>query len=114
MSFRRSATSTTAWSRPVILYRQGTSTRCVTRTWSPTRSGRCAELYEALNLGGFEAVRPRLEVYCQEQASYRTNRYPHLSDERIATIARRWAAVIQRYGYARPAASPARHASEGV
>jgi hypothetical protein len=66
--------------------------------------GQMRRLYEALGLGGFEDIRPRLEQYCREQSGYRTNRYSHLSDELRATIASRWAAVIERYGYSRTAA----------
>ena len=38
----------------------------------------------------------------EEDKGYKTNRYPNLSAETRAEIARRWAAVIERYGYAAP------------
>jgi hypothetical protein len=56
-------------------------------------------LYEALELDGFEAVRPRIEEYLRERAGYQTNRYPRLSAELHAEITRRWGEVIRRYGY---------------
>jgi hypothetical protein len=58
-------------------------------------------LYEVLDLGDFEPVRPALESFWREQSSYQTNRYPALSDEVRAEIGRRWGKVIDRYGYAR-------------
>jgi hypothetical protein len=61
-------------------------------------------LYERLELGGFEAYRPRLEAYWRDQAGYQTNRYSKLSDELRGEIRRRWGAVIERYGYAAPPA----------
>jgi hypothetical protein len=69
--------------------------------------GEMQQLYEALNLGGFESVRPRLERYCREQSSYRTNRYPSLTDEERMKIHLRWAKVIECYGYGSPSAPAA-------
>ncbi|MFO0926748.1 MAG: sulfotransferase [Gemmataceae bacterium] len=63
---------------------------------------RMAELYDRLGLGEFDALRPRLEAYLRENAGYQTNRYPPLSDDLRGQIARRWAPVIERYGYAPP------------
>jgi hypothetical protein len=57
------------------------------------------KLYEQLELGDFERVRPRLERFLAAQSGYKTNRYrlePGLRDE----ITRRWGDVIRRYGYA--------------
>jgi hypothetical protein len=61
--------------------------------------GQMRRLYEALRLGSFETVRPRLETFWSEQAGYQTNRYPPPSDELRARIASRWGKVIERYGY---------------
>jgi hypothetical protein len=63
--------------------------------------GQMRRLYDALGLGGFGEVRPRLEKYLAEHAGYRTNRYPNLSPDLRAEIARRWGPVIRRYGYDR-------------
>jgi hypothetical protein len=63
--------------------------------------GEMGRLYDELELGGFAEVRPRLECYLEENAGYRTNRYPQLAPELRAEITRRWGAVIRRYGYDR-------------
>jgi hypothetical protein len=57
------------------------------------------KLYDHLELGEFERVRPPLEQFLAAQSGYKTNRYrldPALRDE----ITRRWGDVIRRYGYA--------------
>lgn len=61
--------------------------------------GEMCKLYEVLQLGGFEQVRPRLENYFRAQADYQINRYPSLSPELHAEITRRWGDVIRRYEY---------------
>jgi hypothetical protein len=66
-------------------------------------AGEVGKLYGALGLGGFEALLPKVERYFEANRGYRTNRYPDLSDEQRAEIARRWGGVIARYGYAAPA-----------
>ena len=43
-----------------------------------------------------------MERYFEEHKGYKTNRYPNLSDDTRAEIARRWGPVIQQYGYAGP------------
>ncbi len=60
--------------------------------------GEMRRLYEGLDLGGFEAVRPALEAYFAEQADYATNRY-ELSAEKRREIEARCRAVIAKYGY---------------
>ena len=72
-------------------------------------------VYEELNLGGFEKVRPQMEAYFAKKADYKTNRY-QLPPELAAEIGRRWASFFQRYGYSRMLeasmlAMPARPAS---
>jgi hypothetical protein len=62
-------------------------------------AGEMRRLYDQLGLGGFDAVRPRIERYLAEHAGYRTNRYPRLSPELRAEIGHRWGLVIRRYGY---------------
>jgi hypothetical protein len=61
--------------------------------------GQMRRLYNALGLGGFDALRPRLEQYLAAHVGYRTNRYPQLSPSLRAQIAQRWGAVLKRYGY---------------
>ena len=60
------------------------------------------KMYQTLGMGGFDAYRPRLEDYLKANADYQTNRWPTMSDELKAEIARRWAVVIERYGYTPP------------
>jgi hypothetical protein len=61
--------------------------------------GEMQRLYEVLQLGGFEEVRPRLKQYLTRNADYKTNRYRPLSPELRNEITRRWGEVIRRYGY---------------
>ncbi|HEY7154605.1 MAG TPA: sulfotransferase [Gemmataceae bacterium] len=61
--------------------------------------GQMRLLYERLELEGFERFLPRLKTYLDANSGYKTNRYPELSPELRAEIARRWGHVIQRYGY---------------
>jgi len=64
--------------------------------------GRLREVYERLDLGDFNRVRPALEAQARAMKEYRTNDYRH--DPRIvAEIARRWRPFIDRYGYRIPA-----------
>ena len=56
------------------------------------------ELYDRLGLDGFDELLPRLRDYWAKNADYQTNRY-QLPAERKAEIARRWGAVIRKYGY---------------
>jgi len=54
--------------------------------------------YDRLDLGDFEAVRPRLERHAREMKDYRAGSYRH--DPRIAAeIVRRWGPFLERYGY---------------
>lgn len=55
-------------------------------------------VYDALDLGRFEAVRPAIEQYFANQKDYKTNRFTMAPDLRDA-ISRRWAKYIERYGY---------------
>ncbi len=64
-----------------------------------------ARIYEQLDLGSFDAVRPKLAEYLGDRSDYRTNRY-ELSPELQAEIESRCAAVIQRYGYDSPPPLP--------
>jgi hypothetical protein len=63
--------------------------------------GEMRQLYDGLELDGFDEALPRLEQYLRDNAGYRTNRYPQLAPELRAEITRRWGAVIRRYGYDR-------------
>jgi hypothetical protein len=56
------------------------------------------KIYEQLQLGDFEAMRPRLTKYLETIKGYETNRY-ELTAELRAKIDERWGPVIRRYGY---------------
>lgn len=60
--------------------------------------GQMRSLYERLELGGFDDVRPAIEAYFAERKEYRPNRYPQSETER-AQIRRHWKDYFQRYGY---------------
>ncbi len=61
--------------------------------------GQMRPVYERLELGDFEAVRPAIEEYAAGQKDYKTNRY-QITPEMRAEVARRWGKFIQQYGYA--------------
>jgi hypothetical protein len=58
-----------------------------------------AQLYDRLELSGFDDLRPRLDGYLRTHAGFQTNRYPHLEPGLRDEITRRWGEVIERYGY---------------
>jgi hypothetical protein len=71
-------------------------------------------IYEELQLGDFEQVRPAIEQYFAEKKDYKTNRYktdPELENQ----ISRRWSKYIAKYGYEKtPAAkNDAGHSPSG-
>lgn len=57
-----------------------------------------AEAYEALDLGGFESVRPALEAQAAEMQNYRRNRYRQ-SERTRKLVVDRWGSFFDRYGY---------------
>jgi omega-hydroxy-beta-dihydromenaquinone-9 sulfotransferase len=56
-------------------------------------------VYEELELGEFETVRPAMEGYFAGKKDYKTNRY-QMTPELRAEITRRWGTFIKQYGYA--------------
>ncbi len=70
--------------------------------------GEMRKLYERLDLGDFDRVRPGIEAYLRENSGYQTNRYPTLAPQTRAEIARRWGKVIERFGYTDPAGETTR------
>jgi len=56
-------------------------------------------VYERLELGDFETVRPAIEEYFAGQKDYKTNRY-QVSPELRAEITHRWGKFLTEYGYA--------------
>ena len=61
--------------------------------------GQLAAAYEALDLGGFESMRPALEPQAEAMQRYRRNRYV-LDDHTRGLVAERWQPFFERYGYA--------------
>jgi omega-hydroxy-beta-dihydromenaquinone-9 sulfotransferase len=61
--------------------------------------GNMRAIYEQLNLGEFDRVRPVLDAYLAGQKDYQTNRF-NVSSETRAEISRRWAEFMREYGYA--------------
>ena len=55
-------------------------------------------IYERLELGDFEVVRPKLEAMIAERKDYKVNKH-RLDDELREEIDRRWEAYMQTYGY---------------
>ena len=60
--------------------------------------GQMELIYDVLDLGDFQSVRPAVEKYAERSRRYRTNRYELDAGSRAA-VARRWAAYIRKYGY---------------
>jgi omega-hydroxy-beta-dihydromenaquinone-9 sulfotransferase len=60
--------------------------------------GEIGRLYDRLDLGDFESVRPHVERYLTENARYERNKW-ELTPEKRAEIALRWASVIEKHGY---------------
>ena len=60
--------------------------------------GQMQAVYEQLDLGQFDGVRPALQQYVSAKKGYKANRHeisPEISEE----IGRRWATYIAKYGY---------------
>lgn len=55
-------------------------------------------LYRELNLGDFEAVRPRIRKFIAERSDYKRNRF-ELDPAVQREITRRWRFFFERYGY---------------
>lgn len=55
-------------------------------------------LYDFLDLGDFDAVRPAVEKYAERSRRYRTNEY-HLDPADRDAVTRRWASYLQQHGY---------------
>jgi len=60
--------------------------------------GQMSQVYEALGLENFEALRPALQQYAEDHKDYKTNRY-EITPEIREQIEERWGFYAQRYGY---------------
>lgn len=63
------------------------------------RVGQVRQLYEALNLPGFEEMQPALQRYVNSIAAYHKNEYEELPSELRARIARAWRRSFEEWGY---------------
>lgn len=60
--------------------------------------GEVRAIYEKLDLGDFEPMRPKLTEYLAGQKDYQTNRH-ELDPDLVAEIRRRWGWYFEKYGY---------------
>ena len=60
--------------------------------------GQMRQLYDRLELGGFEAALPTMTEYVAGQKDYKTNRW-EIAPELRAEIVRRWRPFFDKYGY---------------
>ncbi len=60
--------------------------------------GQMELLYESLDLGDFETIRPGVEKYAERSRRYRTNRY-ELDPATRDAISQRWSDYIKQHGY---------------
>ncbi|MBC7235517.1 MAG: sulfotransferase [Chloroflexi bacterium] len=61
--------------------------------------GQMERIYDELQLGGFEEVRPRIQEYAQAHAGYQKNRYQPLPRALRQQIAQAWGRAFQEWGY---------------
>ena len=64
----------------------------------PDIVGGTAKIYAGLNLGGFDAARPRLEEYAARHRGYETNKFT-LSAAQEAVVRQQWGDLIEKLGY---------------
>lgn len=64
------------------------------------RMGQIRQLYQALNLPGFETMRPLLQRYVESLAGYQKNEYAELPPALRSQIARAWRRSFEEWGYA--------------
>ncbi len=57
------------------------------------------KIYQDLNLGPFEPVEPVIEKYLASIAGYQKNRHSQIDEKIKRTIAQRWSASFERWGY---------------
>ena len=61
--------------------------------------GQMRLLYDRLEMGGFDELRPRLNEYLMQHSNYERNQF-QLTPAQRELVTRRWGDVICRYGYA--------------
>jgi hypothetical protein len=61
--------------------------------------GEIRQIYERLELGNFETMRPNLEAFVATQRAYKATQHEELEPEIKVEIRRRWGAYAEKYGY---------------
>ncbi|MDP4175781.1 MAG: sulfotransferase [Bacteroidota bacterium] len=61
--------------------------------------GQMKYIYEKLNLGDFERVRPAMENYTKSQKEYKKNKYAKLPENIFKEIAKQWHRSFVEWGY---------------
>jgi hypothetical protein len=61
--------------------------------------GQMKYIYEKLNLGDFERVRPAMENYTKSQKEYKKNKYAKLPENILKEIAKQWQRSFVEWGY---------------
>ena len=62
-------------------------------------AGELKNVYDSLELGGFEELRPKLDEYMASMTGYQTNRYAQTPVELRERISQRWGRFFRRFGY---------------
>lgn len=71
-------------------------------------------IYQRLDLGDFQQVRPSLQAYLEQQKDYQVNQHRDLPDATKRAIWERWQDYICTYGYDQPDVRPAPAADAGA
>jgi len=58
-----------------------------------------SKMYQKLELGDYEVVRPKIEAFVVEQKDYKPNKH-HIEKALKEKIHQRWAGYFEKYGYA--------------
>ena len=61
--------------------------------------GTIKKIYESVNIGDFDNIKPELEKYLEENKDYKKNKYKELSNELKEKIYTRWKKYFDYWGY---------------
>lgn len=61
--------------------------------------GELKNVYEELELGGFDELRPKLDAYLATMDGYQPNRYAQPAPELRERVSQRWGRFFRRFGY---------------
>jgi hypothetical protein len=57
------------------------------------------EVYETLNLGDWEAIRPKIAAYLETKKGYKKNAFVPIAPETVARIQQEWGFAFKEFGY---------------